>query len=115
MVYACKVIESEPGESNLIKRYGYFEDDKQIGKCAMKLYSRGENKGSYLLMGVEIKASHRGKGLCGKFLKCVLKRYSGKTVFLDVLIDNIPAIKCYEGLGFVEIERGRSTLWMRKA
>jgi predicted GNAT family acetyltransferase len=115
MVYTCKVLESDPNESKLIKHYGYFEDGKQIAKCAMKLYSRGDNAGTYLLMGVEVKASHRGKGLCGKFLKCVLKRYSGKVIFLDVLIDNTPAVKCYESLGFVEIERGRSTLWMRKA
>jgi len=115
MVYSCKIIEPEKEDTDLIVRYGYFEDDKQIGKCGMKLYSRGENKGSYLLMNVEIKETHRGKGLCGKFLKCVLKKYPGKVVFLDVLIKNIPAIKCYEGLGFVEIDRGRSTLWMRKA
>jgi len=114
MVYTCKVIDPESGESDLIKRYGYFEDGKQIAKCAMKLYTRGDNKGAYLLMGVEIKASHRGKGLCTKFLRCVLNRYSKKVVYLDVLIDNIPAVKCYENLGFIETERGRSTLWMRK-
>jgi len=66
-------------------------------------------------MNVVIEETYRGKGFCGKFLKCVLKRYPGKSVFLSVLIDNIPAVKCYEGLGFVEVERGRSTLWMRKA
>jgi ribosomal protein S18 acetylase RimI-like enzyme len=114
MVYTCKVIEADSGESKLIKHYGYFEDNKQIAKCAMKLYSRGDNAGSYLLMNVEIKPSHRGKGLCGKFLRCVLKRYSGKTILLEVLINNIPAVKCYEGMGFVETKRGTTTLTMRK-
>ena len=115
MVYTCKVTEPEPNESVLIKHYGYFENGNQIGKCAMKLYSKGKYKGSYLLMHVEIYESHRGKGLCTKFLRCVLNKYPKKVVYLDVLINNIPAIKCYEKLGFVEIERGRSTLWMRRA
>lgn len=54
MAYACKVVENEPNESELIKRYGYFDDGKQIGTCAIKLYSRGKYKGAYLLMNVVI-------------------------------------------------------------
>jgi len=103
----CKVI---PDKSKTIKRYGFFDEDTQIGKCAVKEYTNG----SYYLHNVSIDEKYRGKGLCTQFLKCVLKHYSNKTVFLSVLIDNIPAIKCYEHLGFKEIDKGRKTLYMRK-
>ena len=112
----CKVIPEldHAKVSKLIIVYGFFDGKKQIGKCAVKEYTRGENAGSYYLQNVSIDEKYRGQGLCSKFLKCVLKRYSGKTVYLDVLIDNIPAVKCYTSLGFVEVERGRKTIWMRK-
>lgn len=41
------------------------------------------------------------------------KKYTG-TIFLSVLMTNEPAIKCYTKLGFEEIDRGKSTLYMRK-
>jgi predicted GNAT family acetyltransferase len=97
-----------------IKHYGYFDEDKQIGKCCVKEYTKGELAGCYLLFGVSINEEYRGKGLCTQFLKCVLKKYTGKTIFLTVLMDNIPALKCYEHLGFKEIDKGRKTLYMRK-
>jgi predicted GNAT family acetyltransferase len=106
----CKVT----GTSELIKEYGYFDDSKQIGRCAIKEKSRGELKGTYSLESVFINEEYRGLGLCTKFLECVMKKYSGKTIFLTVLIKNEPAIKCYTKLGFKEIDRGRSTLYMRK-
>jgi ribosomal protein S18 acetylase RimI-like enzyme len=113
MVYSCKVLE-KPGESKLITWFGYFDDTKQVGECGMKLVSKGQNKGSYYLIHVKIDETHRGKGLCNSFLRCVLKRYPDKKVYLSVLMDNTPAIKCYQKLGFVEIDRGNSTLWMEK-
>jgi len=77
----------------------------------MTLKTGGE---AYTLKNVSISPEYRGKGLCTQFLECVLKKYSGKTVFLNVLISNEPAVKCYSKLGFKEVERGRSTIWMRK-
>jgi predicted GNAT family acetyltransferase len=103
----CKVIE----KSETITQYGYFDGDKKIAHCAMKLKTSGD---TYTLQNVSIIPEHRGKGLCTKFLECVMKKYSGKTVFLNVLIDNEPAVKCYTKLGFKEIDKGRSTLYMRK-
>ena len=96
----CKIIK---GDNKLIKQFGYFDKSTQIGECAVKEYLRGQNAGSFLLHNVAINEAYRGKGLCSKFLKCVLKHYSGKTVYLEVLINNIPAVKCYMALGFVEI------------
>ena len=106
----CKVTDTQ----GLIKYYGYFDDDKQIGKCAIREKSRGMFKGTFSLENVSIIPEYRGLGLCTKFLKCVLAKYSGKTIFLDVLINNEPAVKCYTKLGFKEIDKGRSTLYMRK-
>ena len=103
----CKVIE----KSETITRYGYFDGDKEIAHCAMKLKTSDD---AYTLQNVSIIPEYRGKGLCTKFLECVMKKYSGKTVFLNVLINNEPAVKCYTKLGFKEVDRGRSSMWMRK-
>jgi ribosomal protein S18 acetylase RimI-like enzyme len=47
---------------------------------------------------------HRGKGLCPKLLKEVireLKKQGGKQLYLDVDPGNAAAIRCYSGVGFV--------------
>jgi ribosomal protein S18 acetylase RimI-like enzyme len=106
----CKLINT----INLINYYGYFDNDKQIARCSIREKIRGDFKGTYSLENVFIEPEYRGKGLCTKFLECVLKKYSDKTIFLDVLQNNEPAIKCYTHLGFKEIDKGRSTLYMRK-
>ena len=106
----CKVVEQD----KTITSYGYFDEDKKIAHCSMKLKTRGDNVGTYTLQKVSIIPEYRGKGLCTKFLGCVMKKYSDKTVFLDVLIDNEPAVRCYTNLGFKEVDRGRSSMWMRK-
>jgi ribosomal protein S18 acetylase RimI-like enzyme len=108
----CKITKTS--SSGLIKEYGYFDDLKQIAKCEMREKIRGELKGTFTLSSVSIIPEYRGKGLCKKFLECVLKDYSDKTIFLAVLIDNEPALKCYTSLGFQEVDKGRSTLYMRK-
>jgi ribosomal protein S18 acetylase RimI-like enzyme len=111
----CKVVEQNKGEqSKTITSYGYFDGDKKIAHCSMRLKTRGDDMGTYTLQNVLIIPEYRGKGLCTKFLECVLKKYSDKTVFLDVLINNEPAVRCYTKLGFKEVERGRSSMWMRK-
>jgi len=111
----CKVVEQKDGEkSKTITSYGYFDGDKKIAHCSMRLKTRGDDMGTYTLQNVSIIPEYRGKGLCTKFLTCVMKKYSDKTVFLDVLINNEPAVRCYTKLGFKEVERGRSSMWMRR-
>jgi RimJ/RimL family protein N-acetyltransferase len=107
----CKVI---PDKHKLIKQFGYFDNAQLIGKCAMKEYSKGQLAGSYLLHNVAIDENYRGKGLSTKFLKSVLKHYRRKQIYLSVLISNIPALKCYTNVGFVEIKRGKKLIFMRK-
>jgi ribosomal protein S18 acetylase RimI-like enzyme len=89
------------------KHYGYFDGDTQIAKCSVK------EKDGYTLKNVFIEPEYRGRGLCTKFLSCVLKKYTG-TIFLTVLKTNEPALKCYEHLGFKVIDEGKSTFYMQK-
>jgi len=91
-----------------IENYGYFDEDLQIARCSLK-----KNEEGYILKNVFINEEYRGRGLCTKFLECVLKNYS-EPIFLSVLQNNEPALRCYTKLGFKEIDKGRSTLYMRK-
>jgi ribosomal protein S18 acetylase RimI-like enzyme len=106
----CKLTDTQ----GLSKHYGYFDGDEEIARCSVREKSRGESKGTFSLEGVFIDESYRGRGLCTKFLTCVLAKYSGKTIFLNVLMSNEPAIKCYKHLGFKVIDEGKSTVYMRK-
>jgi len=102
----CKLLTE-----GILENYGYFDGDLKIAHATLR-----KKKDGYALQNVSIIPEYRGRGLCTKFLECILKKkkYSGKTIFLDVLINNEPAIKCYTNLGFKEIDKGRSTLYMRK-
>jgi len=62
--------------------------------------------GSYLIRQIVVKTGYRGKGLCPKLLKEVfreLKKKGGEKLVLDVDPSNIPAMKCYTGVGFVPV------------
>jgi ribosomal protein S18 acetylase RimI-like enzyme len=66
--------------------------------------------GSYLIRNIVVGSGYRGKGLCPKLLKEVfreLKKKGGEKLVLDVDPSNIPAVKCYTGVGFVP--RGTKT------
>ena len=99
----CKVLKE--GQTT---DYGYFNGEIKIARCSLK-----EKDGSYTLKNVFIEPEYRGRGLCTKFLECVLKKYTG-TIFLTVLKNNDPALKCYEHLGFKVIDEGNSTFYMKK-
>lgn len=101
----CKILKH-----GTITDYGYFDGETKIAHASL----RKKSDETYSLQNVFIEPEYRGRGLCTKFLECVLARYSDKIVFLSVLINNEPAIKCYTKMGFKEIDKGRSTLYMRK-
>ena len=98
----CKVLKE-----GTTTDYGYFDGTKQIARCSVK------EKDGHTLKNVFIEPEYRGRGLCTKFLECVLKKYKG-TIFLTVLKNNEPALKCYEHLGFKIIDEGKSTFYMKK-
>lgn len=99
----CKLLTE-----GIIENYGYFDGDKKIAEATLR-----KKKDGYSLQNVFIIEEYRGRGLCTKFLECILKKYS-EPIFLSVLQKNEPAIKCYTNLGFKEIDKGKSTLYMRK-
>lgn len=105
----CKEIPRKETEPSSITSYGYFDKELQIAHADL----RKKRNGSYSLENVSIIPEYRGRGLCTKFLECIMKKYK-ETIFLNVLQTNEPAIKCYTKLGFKEIDKGRSTLYMRK-
>ena len=114
-MYKCKVVSPTSGEqSSLITPYGYFNGMLKIGHCSLRLKKVGTNAGTYTLQNVSIIPEYRGKGLCTRFLKCVLSKYSKKTIFLEVNINNTSAIKCYTKLGFKEISKGTTNMIMCK-
>lgn len=101
----CKLLTE-----GILENYGYFDGDLKIAHAALR-----KKKDGYALQNVFINEEYRGRGLCTKFLECILKKkkYS-EPIFLSVLQKNEPAIKCYTNLGFKEIDKGKSTLYMRK-
>lgn len=60
----CKLVKKD-GNKDV---YGYFDEEQQIGECVMRL-----KKDGYMLQSVSIDEKYRGRGLCTKFLTCVLK------------------------------------------
>ncbi len=101
MVYKCKITEIQSGESiKYATAYTYLLDDKQIGRVVFTKKISGKWKDWYLLSNVIIYSEYRGLGLCDKMLKCVLKKYLNKKIYLEVKENNIPAIKCYTKCGF---------------
>ena len=86
---------------------GYFAALRTTGKevvaCARISPLLG-NTGSYLIRNIVVGVGHRGKGLCPKLLKEVireLKKQGGTHLYLDVDPINAAAIRCYGGVGFV--------------
>ena len=103
----CKELPQKETDSS-ITSYGYFDGDLKIAHATLR-----KKKEGYSLQNVSIIEEYRGRGLCTKFLKCILKKKT-EPIFLSVLQNNEPAIKCYTKLGFKEIDKGKSTLYMRK-
>lgn len=70
-----------------------------IGTAKIVGYSRGSE-----LMNVFIFKKFRGKGYCSKLLSKTIneyrKEFPKRKIHLIVSKDNIPAIKCYDSVGF---------------
>lgn len=115
MGYKCKITEIQKGESKqYATAYTYFSDDKPIGRVVLTKKIAGKWKDSYLLSNVIIYPEYRGLGLCDKMLKCVLKKYINKKVYLEVEENNIPAVKCYTKCGFKIKDRDKKIIVMIK-
>jgi predicted GNAT family acetyltransferase len=80
----CKEVPRKEKEALSATSYGYFDGEVEIGHASL----RKKRDGSYSLENVSIIPDYRGRGLCTKFLRCVMKKYSDKIIFLNVLINN---------------------------
>ena len=98
---------------------GIFRDCLRVGYCCWVMALDGVVIG-YGVMSVVIDESHilnlcvhpewQGKGLGRKLILRLLKiarQHGAETAFLEVRVNNRPALKLYERLGFVEIGRRR--------
>lgn len=98
---------------------GIFRDCLRVGYCCWVMALDGVVIG-YGVMSVVIDESHilnlcvhpewQGKGLGRKLILRLLKiarKHGAETAFLEVRVNNRPALRLYERLGFVEIGRRR--------
>lgn len=86
---------------------GAFEDGKLVGFI---LQSEKVENGEKIIYngGTGVIPESRGKGLVRKmydFIIPVLKKRNGKTLLLEVIEGNQPAIRAYENLGFSVVRR----------
>jgi len=85
-------------------KISYILDPEKVSGNKLIAICRGEYKpykNSVYISMVHVAESYRGKGLCVQVVDNLIKSYKGINYFnLDVLADNIPAIKCYKKLGF---------------
>jgi len=71
-----------------------------VGFCLINHFFE-EN--SIHLWKIVIDTKHRMRGLGGKLLEFQIKKYPGKTIYLEVAADNIMAIRFYESLAFKKV------------
>ena len=101
MSYKCIKSDIQNGESiKYAEPYIYCKNNEKIGRAVLTKKIAGKWKEYYLLNNVIIYQKYRGKGYCEKMLKCILKKYIGKNIYLEVDKLNIPAVKCYIKCGF---------------
>ncbi len=92
-------------EKNNETLYLFLFDDNEIITTSRLIYN---NKTGYI-NAVHTNKKFRGKKLCQKTIKRLItlatKKTNIKKIELDVEVDNIPAIKCYERSGFRIIKK----------
>lgn len=85
--------------SYIIDNEGNIENVGEVIAICRGVYKPYKN--SVYISMVHVSESYRGKGLCNQVVDNLIKSYNGINYFnLDVLKNNVPAIKCYLRLGF---------------
>jgi len=105
---------------DLIKEYIYYRPDSDTHYFIVyknneiistaRLYYYKEKQYGYINM-VYTNESYRGQGICKKGIEFLINKTSKyiNTYELEVLVDNLPAIKCYEYNGFKFIKKMKFT------
>ncbi len=89
-------------EDKTQKIYAIFYNDNHIGNCGLK-YIKDTTSHLWIYIGDNnYRGKHLSKSACLELINKA-KKIGIKTIFLHVLKTNIPAIKLYQSVGFVEI------------
>jgi ribosomal protein S18 acetylase RimI-like enzyme len=80
---------------------------------ALLCYYRSENERRIFITNVSTEAKFRKMGLAKNAINLLKNEYLGYTIELEVDVENLPAIRLYEKMGFSEIAKGDSVMVMR--
>ena len=96
------------------KFFGYFDRDKLVSIAGVHVYSSQYKIA--VLGSIATYPDYRGKGLATKVTSRLIKELlnSVAMVTLNVQGDNLPAIRCYERLGFVRHCEYKEALFTRR-
>jgi ribosomal-protein-alanine N-acetyltransferase len=81
---------------------GARADDKLVGYGGIARLGR-RRPFDYEIHTIGVDPDYQGQGIGRQLLEHLLEYADGGTVFLEVRIDNEPAIKLYESVGFVRM------------
>ena len=102
-----------PGEA-FVPGYVWVEDGRVVGYAMVRRFQPGLE--GWLIANVAVAPEFRGRGI-GRALVAACLEYArahgARWAALQVRADNIPALRLYRSLGFVEI--GRIQIWRREA
>lgn len=90
------------------------ENDEYLGTISLKNINMSDKNAEY---AISLRAKAQGKGIALQATKLLLKKafvdYNLERVYLNVLADNIKAIKLYENSGFVYEGEFRKCIFLR--
>ena len=66
----------------------------------------------HLIFNVCVSENHRGQKICNKMLKKLFDLNPNVPFALNVLVNNVPAQKCYEKLGFMYLKQNDTYIYM---
>jgi len=91
------------------ERFFVIEDEEGVSVGTVSLYNIDPAKGRAEYGRMLIDPDHRGKGLALEATLAILRYAFSKlcleTVYLEVMTDNVPAVKLYQNIGFKTVRR----------
>lgn len=93
------------------KFFGYIADGELQAVAGVHVYAPSYR--TAVLGSIATAIAHRGKGLATLLTSKLTEELVGEklTICLNVKADNVPAIRCYENLGFVKVHEYEESLF----